>query len=208
MLKTFCSILLLASNFSSLAQKTLEKTIDASGIERLVIDADAVFIVSIISEKTTEISIRTKVAGETYENVLVTTSEANKTLTIGTSYSPYFKANNDKLAAHKVLSIEMQLIVPEFLDISINSEIASVKAKGVYNMLQIALDRGGCELTEFRGNASLQTKQGDIDVYAIGNIAGKGISKYGIVRSTLPLEGKHRIIAESRDGDVSLFQTK
>ena len=181
---------------------------DTSEIERLVIDADAIFSLSIVSEKTTEISITTIVAGETYENVLVTTSEANKTLTIGTSYSPYFKADNDKLAAHKVLSIEMQLIIPEFLDVSVNSKLASVSASGIYSMLQIALDTGSCKLINFTGNASLQTKQGDIDVHTIGNIAGKGISKNGKVQNTLPLEGKYRITAESRDGDISLFQTE
>lgn len=102
----------------------------------------------------------------------------------------------------------MQLVIPEFLDVSVTSAIASVKTNGSFQMLQIALDSGSCELVNFTGDGSLQTKTGDIDVYALGNIAGKGMSKYGKVKNMLPLEGKHRIIAESRDGDVNLFQTK
>ncbi len=194
--------------FNSSAQKILEKTLDVWELKRLVIDADAVYSLSIVSEKTSVISIVTKVVGETYENVLVTTSEANKTLTIGTSYSPYFKADDDKLAVHKVLSIEMHLVVPEFLNVSIDSKIGSVKAEGIYSRLRIALDMGSCKLINFTGNASLQTKRGDIDVHTIGSIAGKGISKNGKVRNRLPLEGKHWVFAESKDGDIGLFQTK
>ncbi len=83
-----------------------------------------------------------------------------------------------------------------------------MKAQGKYSMLRIALDTGNCLITDFSGDASLQTKTGTINVYVIGPIAGKGISKNGKVRNMLPLVGKHQIIAESRDGDVGLFQTK
>jgi hypothetical protein len=75
-------------------------------------------------------------------------------------------------------------------------------------MLQIALDTGYCELTGFSGDAWLETKEGAITVYTIGLVSGKAISNYGVVTNTLPLEGKHRVIAKSKHGDIGLFQTK
>jgi len=208
MLKTFCLILFLTITNGSFCQKILEKTLDASEIERLVIYANAVFKLSIVSENATEVSIVTKVTGETFENFLVTTSESIKTLTIGTSYTPYFEADNDKLAAHKVLSVEMLLNIPKNLDVVVTSKIASVEASGSYGMLQIALDTGYCELTRFSGDAWLETKDGAITVYTIGLVTGRAISKHGIVTNTLPMDGKHRVIAKSKQGDIGLFQTK
>jgi hypothetical protein len=208
MLKHYFSILFLFVTVSGFSQKLLEKTLDASEIENIVIDANAVYSLSIISEKTNQISIKTKVAGEFYENVLVTTTISKNTLKISTAFSPHFVVENDKLAAHKVLSIEMWLVIPEFLNVSINSELASVIGTGNYEMLQIALETGSCNLHKFYGNARVRTKLGDIVVYAKKNVAGAGISKNGKIHNKLPKEGKYRVLAESKDGDVSLFQTK
>ena len=88
-------------------------------------------------------------AGENYENVLVTTSEENKTLKIGTSYSPYFIAENDKLAAHKVMSVDIELTIPNFLYVEVNTPIASISVTGNYSNFHAYLENGDCQLNNF-----------------------------------------------------------
>ena len=75
----------------------------------MILDSDTVFTVRLSSEKTDKIRINTHVEGEYHENVVVNTSEENKTLTVTTGYSPFFEKENDKLAAHKVIAIDMEL---------------------------------------------------------------------------------------------------
>ncbi|WP_139149353.1 hypothetical protein [Ulvibacter litoralis] len=207
MLKTvsFCFFLMFSFSYG---QKVVEKSLDASGLERILISSKTISRISIVSEKTDKITILTKISGETYENLVVTTSEENKTLILDTSYIPFFTAENDKLAAHKVISIEMTVIVPEFFSIAINSEIASVKASGSFDLLSITLRGGNCLVQDFIGNARIKTQKGAITVYTNSTVSGTANSVKGRVENELVSNGMYRIIAESRSGAIGLFQTK
>jgi hypothetical protein len=191
-----------------MAQKILEKQIDAIETKQLVIASDMINLLSIATEKTDQIKMITKIAGENSENVIVTASEENNILTIGTAYTPYFSPENDKLAAHKILSIEMQLIIPDFLIVEIDTKTASIEATGTYDVFRANLDYGNCELNNFLGHAMLRTVHGNILVHAQEHVSGRAFSKKGSVLNYLPGRAKYTIIAESRDGDISLFQTK
>lgn len=191
-----------------ISQKILEKQFDASEITQLSIYSEMISKLTIDSEKTDKITIITKVAGEHSENVLVTSSEDFKTLKIGTAYSPYFIAENDKLAAHKVISIEMQMTVPEFINIDVETKIASVEVSGTYANFKASLEYGNCNLNDFLGNADLKSLHGNIIAYAGKNTLGKAFSQKGTVINHLLAKGKYSILAESREGDISLYQTK
>ncbi len=209
MVKKIIYILLLISFVSeSFAQKVLQKEWDASGISKLVIESDEVFNIKITSEKTNTIKIDTHVEGENYEDVVLGVIEKEKSLILNTGYSPYFEAKNDKLAAHKVIAIEMEVTLPETMMVSIRSGIASVEGYGSFKSFEAGLESGNCILYNFRGNALLQTKQGAITVYAKENVKGKAISKRGIIHNTLPMKGKYTINAESIDGTIRLIQNK
>lgn len=201
--------LLLVCSFSeAVSQKVVEKQLDATRFERLIISSEIINTLTITSEATNKIRIVNKVVGENYENVVVTTSEENKTLKIGTSYSPFFIAENDKLAAHKVMSVDVELTIPNFLDVEVNTSIASINVTGNYANFQAYLENGDCHLNNFLGNASIKTKQGIIKVYAKANVSGRAFSRNGSVVNNLPGKAKYTIIAESHDGDISLLQTK
>ncbi len=209
MLKKILLSLLLAFGISeAISQKLVEKQLDATRFERLVISSDMINTLAVTSEATNQIRIVNKVVGENYENVIVTTSEENKTLKIGTSYSPYFIADNDKLAAHKVMSVDIELTIPNFLYVEVNTSIASISVTGNYSNFHAYLENGDCQLNNFFGNASIKTKQGNIEVHARENVSGRAFSKNGSVVNYLPGKAKYTIIAESRDGDISLLQTK
>jgi hypothetical protein len=206
--KTLLSLLLVFGISGAISQKLVEKQLDATRFERLIISSDIINTLTITSEATNEISILNKVVGENYENVVVTTSEENKTLKIGTSYSPFFIAENDKLAAHKVMSVDIELTIPNFLYVEVNTPIASISVTGNYSNFQAFLENEDCHLNNFLGNASIKTKQGNIKVYAKANVSGRAFSTNGSVVNYLPGRAKYTIIAESRDGDISLLQTK
>jgi hypothetical protein len=209
MLKRIVLILLMVFGISeAISQKLVEKQLDATRFERLIISSDIINTLTITSEATNRIRIVNKVVGENYENVIVTSSEENKTLKIGASYSPYFIAENDKLAAHKVMSVDIELTMPNFLYVEVNTPIASISVTGNYSNFHAYLENGDCQLNDFLGNASIKTKHGNIKVHARENVSGRAFSTKGSVVNYLPGKAKYIIIAESRDGDISLLQTK
>ncbi|WP_339701208.1 hypothetical protein [uncultured Marixanthomonas sp.] len=192
----------------AMAQKVLQKEFSALGFETLIIESDDVFTIDISAKKTDKIKIRTHIEGENYESVVVNTSEAHKTLTLSTGYSPFFKKENDKLAAHKIIAIDMIVTIPESMQVEIRSKIASVTGKGAYDNFFVALENGTCLLNNFKGNATLYTKEGAITVYAKPVVTGQAVSKKGTTLNQLPKTGKYKINAESITGSITLLQTE
>jgi len=190
---------------NSFSQKIIEREFDATFILVIEISSDIVFNITITSEEINKIKIRTNIDGENFENVLLSIKENNGQLSIAPEYSPYFEAKNDKLAAHKVIAIEMALIVPENIEIIIKSSLASLKASGKYVSVKALLGTGNCMLENFSGDALIKTKQGFIKVYADKSVYGIANSKKGTIINQLKYKGKYSIEAESFEGDISLF---
>lgn len=207
MLNRILLIILVVFSSEAFSQKVLQKEFEIQDIEKLTLNVDEVFSVRVTAKNTDKILVITTVQGENYENVVVNTSEENKNLILSTGYSPFFTLENDKLAAHKVISIGMEIIVPRDMELHLSSMLASVIVKGDYKMVYIGLENGSCNLIDFSGNASLQTKSGSITVTAKGNTSGIAISKSGSTLNELPERGKYFIKAESTTGAISLLQT-
>ncbi len=188
----------------------MEQEFSASEISTIEISTETIYHIKITSEKTNTIKIKTHIEGEHYENVVLNMIEKEGTLQIDTSFSPFFKTENDKLAAHKVIAIEIELIVPEEISIKIEAEIASVETYGKFKNISVLLENGNCKLQDFLGNAMLKTKQGFIEVYAENKMFARAISKKGTVINELLNRNKnasdYQIEAESLSGDISLYQ--
>ncbi len=185
-------------------QKIIQRSLDAAGIKRVEITSDQVFFIKIEASNTPTIQVHTEVEGENYENVVLSLSEKDGTLAVKTGYTPYFEANNDKLAAHKVISIEMTLSIPENLEVFISSFIASVEATGVFKNLYTGLNNGNCTLTNYLGDAQLNTRNGFIKVNAQAGVHGTAFSQRGRVEDQLPETGFYKVEAQSVNGDVIL----
>lgn len=192
------------------AQKVIERNFNASEINSIEISSDVIYHIKIVSRNTEQIKIKTQVEGENYENVVLGIIEENNTLHINTSYTPFFEVKNDKLAAHKLISIEMEIVVPESMAVKIIAEIASVEIFGKYEAISVLLGSGNCLLTNFIGDALLKTKQGFIKVYALEETFGLANSEKGIVVNELNSKRfkneNYRIEAESVSGDISFFK--
>ncbi|GAB5398516.1 MAG: hypothetical protein Aureis2KO_01010 [Aureisphaera sp.] len=194
--------------FSCQSQKVIQRSLDAENIEKIEIASDQVFLIKLQTIATETIEILTEVEGENYENVLLSAHEKNGTLYIKTGYTPYFEAANDKLAAHKVISIEMTLLIPKNLSVYVSSFIASVEAQGEFKNLYTGLNNGNCTLTNFLGDAQLNSRHGFISVHADLGVKGKAFSQRGKVENTLPKEGWYEVSAQSVNGDVILKPTQ
>lgn len=189
-------------------QKVMQKQWDAVGVSLLKLSSSEVYTITVETKATDVISVITKVEGETYENVMVSSYRKENALVLSTAYRPYFVAENDKLAAHKVIAIEMHLVIPEDLTLAIDARIASVQVTGSFQNLEIQLENGNCGLLDFLGNATLHTKNGYIHVSALKDVSGTAITREGTIINTLPHKGLFHVEAESITGDIILRQTQ
>jgi hypothetical protein len=190
------------------AQKIMEKSWDASSLERLEIISDEVYQISIISGPTERIYVRTKVEGEHNENVALLVSEENKKLSISTGFTPYFVQQNDKLAAHKVISIEMEIRIPRDMKVFVAGTLVSVETEGSFREIQLELRNGNCVLNNFKGNAQLYSRNGNLTVIAKETGVSEVKSQNGSVKNELPPRGQFLINAESVNGDITLLKSQ
>ncbi len=207
-MKLLLTIISTIISLSAFSQKSIEKTISSEGIEKIEIVSDEIFKINIEAKEVSEINFNSTIQGEHFQDIVVSTSIENGTLKISTAYSPFYVADNDKLAAHKLISVEVNLTIPQNLQILVKSKIASVFASGNFKNIEVGLENGNCQLTDFLGNANLQTKNGFINVDAKPNVSGKATSKHGKIENNLPKIGKYLIVAESITGSISLQETK
>jgi len=110
----------------SFSQKIIEKELDATLYNNIEISSDEIHHINLISTNLNTISINIRIEGKDHENIVLSLLEKNKTLFIEPDTTPFFKSINDKLAAHKVQSIEIELKIPKRFGISVISKTAKL----------------------------------------------------------------------------------
>ena len=190
------------------AQKVIEKEFSSKEINMLSIVDDAIFKIEIQSSENSTIKISAHISGENSESIIIEEKIVDGILSLKTGFAPFFSLENDKLAAHKVMAIELKITVPSTISVEIKSKLASVFANGTYKNLAVSIENSNCDLQNFSGNAHLKTISGNITVIANNTVSGIAVSKNGIVKNELSKNGKFLVEAESINGSISLLQTK
>ena len=190
-------------------QKDLSRTYLAEGIENMSIDANGVHSLKVVATNVEEISVRVHLEGETSEEIVIKEEMKGNQLALGFGSWPLAKTYNDKLSAHKIVSVEVTISIPEHLFVSITSNTAAVFAQGTFEFLYVDIEDKNCVLQHFNGNADLTTNMGAILVLVQNKrTAAKAITTYGTLENALSDHGTFTIYAESVHGDISLQQTQ
>ncbi len=195
-------------SYCCVAQKVIEKEFSAEGLKKLAIEDDSIFSLKITSSKRESIKMKVHISGEHSEAIIIEENRSKGGLSLKTATLPYFVFENDKLAAHKVMAIEVELFIPENISVEIKSKLASLETEGKIRNLAVSLEKGGCTINDFMGNAHLKTIDGNIKVKVQKEVSGKAISKNGTVENTLSNQEKFLVEAESINGDIYMSQTK
>lgn len=200
-------IILVLICFQLEAQKIVEKSINAESIACVVVEGDGMFKIKIKTANTSSISIKTKIEGENSQHMVVSSEIKNDSLIIKSAYQPMFIGQNDKLSAHKVMSIELELSIPKHLSLYVKSDNASASINGTYNNITVELSQGNCMVNNFLGNATINTINGKIDLES--NYATVSTySKTGSITKRPLLLGENQISLHTINGDISVTKTK
>ncbi|HEY9184988.1 MAG TPA: hypothetical protein VIM94_06670 [Salegentibacter sp.] len=207
MLKNYLILLSLILSLPLFSQKETLETIDAKSVKAIQIYADEVYSINIETYEGSEIVIATRSDGEYYNRIMLNAEIRNKKLILSTHFPETLSGGYDKLSAHKVFSLELQLKIPAGLRLYIESNLASVTAAGEFEFLELRLNQGFCELRDFSGNGNVQTIMGNISVET-RNTRIEAESRNGKVDLPLSQNGGKLLKLTSVNGDISLRKTK
>jgi len=185
----------------SFGQTDTRELINAENIESIRINTDEVYLLKITSTESSKIIIETHSEGEYFNEIQLQTQIKGAELEISTKYPERLVNGFDKLSAHKVFSLEIELKVPEGLEIFITSNIASLEAYGDFESIYADLKQGYCKLKEFEGGAVINTYSGNILVETSSGLI-EASSRNGTVQIPDYLPGRNPLRLTSIDGDI------
>ncbi|MCG9971305.1 hypothetical protein [Christiangramia crocea] len=189
----------------ALAQRDTEEKIDAGNIKTIRIDADEVYRIRLTTTEVSTITLRTHSEGEYYDDIILDTSLKGDEFRLSSRYPEILSGGYDKLSAHKVFSLEIELEVPKGMEVIIKSNLASVIVKGDYESVYADLKQGYCHLLSYSGSAVINTYSGDIYVETTSGLI-EARSRNGEVNIPEFLPGRKPLRLTSIDGDIRVLK--
>lgn len=206
-LKVHVLLLLLLLSVGVKAQKQLQKMVLADAINLIQVNAANCFEVNVNTQYGNQISVEAKIEGEYTKDLDLELSTSGATIFVEANFTPNFERPNDKLSAHKVVSILLNITVPFSKNIQIYGTNARVKVQGKYNDVAIILSDGTCELTNVFGNVNVKTQSGNIVVRS-KSAEVEAESHYGEVEFNPIPNGTSKYKLQTVTGNIELSKTE
>lgn len=188
-------------------QKLVSKAFVGPRTQTIQIAAQYCYRIDLRTEPIDEVHVSATMEGEYARDLLVSFEQSGTTAVISTDFQPNFVDPNDKLSAHKVISIALEISVPEYKNVDLFGTKTNLYATGKYKDLKITLSDGRCTLSNVSESVRVTTQKGDILLFASsGDIISK--STYGSVqKETIPF-GDNRFFLKTVEGDILVTKTK
>jgi len=202
-------LLTIFSTLGLFAQKEVTKTVLDPRVSTLQIDGTHCFEVLLDTSNSlgNTIVLEGKMDGEYSPDLQMNTSTQGSTMFINAGFRPVFELPNDKLGAHKVVSISLKVLVPSGKNVNVMGTSTMVSAHGQYGKLNITLSDGNCFLDHVAQETKVHTQSGSIGLVAsAGHIEAH--SKYGQVDKNPIPPGEDRFYLNSVTGDIHLNKTE
>ncbi|MCB0371432.1 MAG: hypothetical protein KDD31_00315 [Muricauda sp.] len=200
-------IALFLAMLSASGQKLVKKAFIDSHIDFIQIDSQYCYRVDLKTARTDEVTVSASIEGEYAKDLLISIEESGTTALISAGFQPLFINPNDKLSAHKVVSIAIEVSVPEYMDVAIFGTNSDVYATGKYENLSVTLSDGRCTLTNVSETVEVLTQKGDIWLtIPNGDILAE--TSYGHIEDGIIPFGHNQFVLKSVEGNIHLIKTK
>lgn len=207
MLRTCFICCLLLISFGLRAQKKLQRVIFAQGISLVQLNSANCFKVEVHTSQGNEVAIEAEIEGEYTQDLDLKVNTNGTAILIEAGFVPSFENPNDKLSAHKVISILLKLTIPKNKDLEIYGTNSRVVIDGTYKGVKVALSDGVCQLNEVVGNVNVRTQSGSIDVMT-KSAKIEANSKYGKVSPNQIPKGLSVYNLQTVTGNIELNKTE
>lgn len=180
---------------------------EGQGVSLIQIDSENCFKVELTTLAEKRIIVESDMDGEYMQNLLLNVLREGNTVWIGAGFQPNFRDPNDKLSAHKVISISLKISIPQYLDVSVRGTNSNISATGDYDNFNISLTDGVCTLEEVGGDITVSSQSGNI-VLSTSEAEIQASSKYGKVDREFIPYGDNQFTLNSITGNISIRKTE
>ena len=189
------------------AQKVIKKSIVNDAITSINIDVDKCYGLILDTAEGNEILVEATIEGEYRKELLINLEHMGDTYYLSSVFQPVFENPNDKLSAHKVVSVFLKVSIPEYLSASVYGSSCNVSASGSYRELSIALSDGNCTLRQVGEEVTVLTQSGTINLFAKrGEV--KTDTKYGKLDEDEIAAGSNHYNLTSITGNINVKKTE
>jgi hypothetical protein len=183
------------------SQKLIEKELVNPETKFIEINTANCFLVTMATHRGKQLKIEASMEGEYARDLSIALEEKGSNILIGANFLPSFTPPNDKLSAHKVISISLSVTLPEYMKVKVYGTRSNVFAKGSYTDLSVILADGNCTLNKIAEKVTVKTQKGEIVVHgARGTVDTK--SEYGRVIKGDISKGEAYFNLYSVEGDI------
>jgi hypothetical protein len=196
-------LLLLLSVQATYAQSKMLRTIDAAGIERIVIKGDQIFEMEVTSQKRTTIEMTTLLDGEYENDYQIIATKKNQVLEIQLVFNSFSVIPDNKRNAHKVVAATLKLLIPHEQKLEVTSDVGFLIAKGNYQSLLVNLQNGYFNFEGVARYLRAETNRGNI-YFTSKNTRTEAFSANGAVRGDNLKDGPNTAVLKSIRGDIEI----
>lgn len=189
------------------AQKRVLKSLVNPRTTWVHVDSEQCFQLHLRNSDTNEVSVEAKLDGEYSEDLLISMEEDGNTLVITPGFRPNFRHPNDKLSAHKVVSVSLVVSIPKYTNFKIYGTHTQVEAEGLFTNGKISLDDGRCIVRAEVEELEVITQSGDI-LFSSNGAVLKADSKFGTVGGDTIAHGNGIVTLQTISGDIQLAQVE
>lgn len=192
---------------SLFAQKILTKTLNDPTLSQIYIQAQDINSLSITSVESKEFLVRGVLDGEYSTHQMLSIVRKGNTLYVVPDFTDKYEIPNDKLSAHKVFAIALDMCIPSYLEVVVSGEATRVSASGRFKKLNISLVDGMCSLNDIGEQVYVNSQSGSIFLnQKKGFVTAK--SNYGLVeKESIPI-GKSVIVLHSVSGHIKVTKQR
>lgn len=184
-------------------QNRLAKSLLNPGIHSISIDGSLCYRIVIETTNEPEVSVEAQMEGEYGKDLVVLFREAGNTLFIEPRFRPEFQLPNDKLGAHKVVSISMHVALPPGQDVMLTGSTCEIETSGTFRDLGIVFNDGSCLLGHSAENTRVRTNSASIHA-TVGAGMVEATSGFGKVSLDPIPRGDHHMQLVSTTGNISV----
>lgn len=185
------------------AQKILTKTLNDPSLTQIYIQAQDMNSLSITSVESKEFLVRGVLDGEYSPHQMLSLVRKGNTLYVTPDFTDKYEIPNDKLSAHKVFSIALDMFIPSYLEVVVYGGATRVSASGGFKKLNISLVEGMCILNDIGQHVVVNSQSGPIFLkQQKGFVTAK--SSYGLVEKESIPKGNSVILLHSVSGHIKV----
>lgn len=190
-----------------LAQKVVSKSVDFPIGIVAQIDARQCYELQLESWQGSEMVVVARMEGEYAREALLRLEKEGSTLILSAGLDSVFRIPDDKLGAHKVVSIALKVRVPEDRKVSVLANATQLSVRGIYEHLRVMQAEGFCGIYGVRRSVEVHTQSANIYVASSG-ASIEATSKYGKVFPNEIPSGEPHFELHTILGNINLVRTE